>query len=342
MYATKSKKMEKNMAQEKLVLGFDVGGTKIGVGLGSSEGRILGKARIENVDTYPEDVLPQMVAEAKKLVAGAGLTMAGIAAFGISAPFPADPANGIMTAPTNNRHWRNVPILQYLRDGLGLPGCLENDANCGALAEWFFGAGRGCKDFISLTMSTGIGGGIIAANHLVRGGRALSAGELGHICVELNGRQCNCGLKGCYEAYAGGRALAQRMQEELRNKPDSMIMQLVDGNVGAIDMVPLEKAVRAGDPYAVALWDEMSLRNAQAFGMFINMFNPERLVLGTLAWAVGDLYTDPIRKYLPQFCWKEPMEACEIVSSDLRRDIGYYAGVAAALNYLKEQDEKKR
>lgn len=107
------------MAQEKLVLGFDVGGTKIGVGLGSSEGRILGKARIENVDTYPEDVLPQMVAEAKKLVAGAGLTMAGIAAFGISAPFPADPANGIMTAPTNNRHWRNVPILQYLRDGLG-------------------------------------------------------------------------------------------------------------------------------------------------------------------------------------------------------------------------------
>lgn len=86
----------------------------------------------------------------------------------------------------------------------------------------------------------------------------------------------------------------------------------------------------------------MSLRNAQAFGMFINMFNPERLVLGTLAWAVGDLYTDPIRKYLPQFCWKEPMEACEIVSSELRRDIGYYAGVAAALNYLKEQDEKKR
>ena len=136
------------MAQEKLVLGFDVGGTKIGVGLGSSEGRILGKARIENVDTYPDDILPQMVDEAKKLVSGAGLKMEQIAAFGISAPFPADPVNGIMTAPTNNRHWRNVPILQYLRDNLKLPGCFENDANCGALAEWFFGAGRGCRDFI--------------------------------------------------------------------------------------------------------------------------------------------------------------------------------------------------
>ena len=106
-------------------------------------------------------------------------------------------------------------------------------------------------------------------------------------------------------------------------------------------MIPLEKAVRAKDPYAMALWDEMSLRNAQAFGMFINIFNPERLVLGTLAWAVGDLYTDPIKKYLPQFCWKEPMEACELVPSELRRDIGYYAGVAAALNYLKEQEEKR-
>lgn len=328
------------MSQVKFVLGFDIGGTKIGIGLGSSLGNILGKARIENVDSYPEVVLPQMVEESKKLVAQAGLKLSEIAAFGISAPFPADAVNGIMTAPTNNRHWRNVPILQYLREQLEIDGCFENDANCGALAEWLFGAGRGCTDFLYLTMSTGIGGGIIAANRLVRGGKALSAGELGHICVELNGRPCNCGMNGCYEAYAGGRALAQRMQEELKDKPDSMIMQLVGGDVEKIDMVPLEKAVRAGDPYAVALWDEMSMRNAQAFGMFINIFNPQKLVLGTLAWAVGDLYTDPIKKYLPQFCWKEPMEACEIVSSELRRDIGYYAGVAAALNYLNEKESR--
>ena len=88
--------------------------------------------------------------------------------------------------------------------------------------------------------------------------------------------------------------------------------------------------------YALALWDEMSLRNAQAFGLFINAFNPEKLILGTLAWAIGDLYTDPIFKYLPRFCWQEPREACQIVSSELKRNIGAYAGIAAALNYLKE------
>ena len=207
------------MTQRKPVLGFDIGGTKIGIGLGTGDGKLLGKGRIENVNTRPEDVLPEMVRVARKLVEEAGLKMADIAAFGISAPFPADPVNGILTAPTNNALWRNVPILSYLKDELGIDGCFENDANCGALAEWFFGAGRGCTDFIYLTMSTGIGGGIIASGRLVRGnGTTLSAGELGHICVELNGRQCNCGMKGCYEAYAGGRALAQRMQEELRDK----------------------------------------------------------------------------------------------------------------------------
>jgi glucokinase len=126
------------------------------------------------------------------------------------------------------------------------------------------------------------------------------------------------------------------MQQELKDKPESMIMQLAGGNVEKIDMIVLEKAVRANDPYALALWDEMSLRNAQAFGLFINTFNPEKLILGTLAWAIGDLYTDPILKYLPRFCWEEPRKACRIVPSALKREISAYAGIAAALNYLKE------
>ena len=99
-------------------------------------------------------------------------------------------------------------------------------------------------------------------------------------------------------------------------------------------MLAFEKAVRAGDPLALELWDEMSMRNAQAVGILLNTFNPKRLILGTLAWAVGDLYTDPIKKYLPRFAWKETMDQCEIVSSELRRDIGYYAGAAAAIYFL--------
>ena len=101
-------------------------------------------------------------------------------------------------------------------------------------------------------------------------------------------------------------------------------------------MAVLVQAVRAGDPDALKLWEEIAVRNAQAFGLFINAFNPEKLVLGTMAWAIGDLYTAPILKQLPRFCWKEPREACQIVPSELKRQIGAYAGIAAAVNYLKE------
>ena len=322
----------------KLLLGIDIGGTKIGIGLGDETGRLLGSSYKDNRDTDPAEVLPWIVSEAGRLAADAGITVKDIAAFGISAPFPADAARGIMLRPPNNPKWRNVAILDYLKTNLGINGCFENDANCGALAEWFFGASRGCTDFIYLTMSTGIGGGIIAAGKLVRGGKALSAGELGHICIQLDGRQCSCGMRGCYEAYCGGRALAARMAEELADKPDSMIMKLA-AEPGKPDMRTLEQAVRANDPYAVKLWEEMSLRNAQAIGAFINAFNPQKIVLGTLAWAVGDLYTQPILKELPRFCWEEPRKACEIVSSELKREISSYAGIAAALNFLKERGE---
>ncbi len=113
-------------------------------------------------------------------------------------------------------------------------------------------------------------------------------------------------------------------------------MQIAGGDPARIDMRTLEQAVREGDDYALRLWDEMALRNAQAIGMFINIFNPEKIVLGTLAWAVGSLYTDPIMKYLPQFCWKQMRNDCRIVPSELKREIGSYAGIAAALNYLRE------
>ena len=144
-------------------------------------------------------------------------------------------------------------------------------------------------------------------------------------------------MNGCYEAYCGGRAIAQRIQEELKDQPDHPLIALAGGNIEDIDFVTLEKGVRSGDAYSLALWDEMCCRNAHAFGAFINIFNPKKLVLGTFAWACGDLFMEPIKKYLPQFCWKEMHEQCELVPSALRRDIGAYAGTAAAIYGLREK-----
>ena len=323
----------------RYVVGYDIGGTKLGVGLSTVEGELIGSERIPNKDTRPEDVLPEMIAVTDRLLAAAKLTRRDLDCFGISAPFPADPVNGIMTAPTNNPKWRNVPILAFLREQLAIDGCFENDANCGALAEGFFGAGRGCDDYIYLTMSTGIGGGIVANGRLVRG-RCLCAGEVGHMVLVPNGRLCACGQRGCYEAYCGGRAAALALQELLKDNPDHPIVTLAGGRVEDIDMVVIEKAVRMEEPTAMAVWDDMARKNAQAFGILLNTLSPQKLILGTFAWAIGDLYLDPIRKYLPEYAWPQMLEACEIVPSELRREISAYAGAAAALNFRRERDAR--
>lgn len=323
----------------KSLLGIDIGGTKLGLGLGDENGNIFSSRYRDNRDTSPDEVLPWIVAEAKSLAAENNLTLDDIEAFGISAPFPADAVRGIMTRPSNNPKWHNVPILDYLKQHLAIDGCFENDANCAALAEWYFGAARGCSDFIYLTWSTGIGGGIIANDRLLRGGKLLSAGELGHICLQLGGRQCVCGMQGCYEAYCGGKAVAMRVQSEVADKPDCFIMREVSGDVSKIDMRVIEAAVRANDEYALKLWDEITTRHAQALGLFINSFNPEKIVLGTMAWAIGDLLVKPVLEKLPAFCWRELLDACDIVYSGLRREISSYAGIAAALNYVREKSK---
>ncbi len=322
------------------VLGYDIGGTKLGVGLVRSDGKLLGQARIENKDTRPEEILPQMVSEGLRLITDSGLTKNDVRAIGISAPCPADIPNGILTAPTNNKLWRNVPVKKYLSEQLGIEAHFDNDANAGVLAEWFFGAGKGAKDVIYLTMSTGIGGGVITNGKLVQGA-SYHAGEIGHMVLTIDGPQCSCGLKGCYEAYCGGVAIAKRVQHELKNQPNHPIIKLAGGKLENIDLIAIEKAVRNGNDYAVALWDEICLRNAQAYGMLMNMLNPEKIILGTIAWAAGDLFMGPVLKNVSRFAWKETYEACEIVESKLRREIGYYAGAAVALNHLYETGEFK-
>ncbi len=325
------------MSKINYLLGFDIGGTKIGIGLGTADGKILQSQAISNKDTDPAVILPQLAEIAQEQIKAAGLSNSNILAFGISTPSPADIPNGIITAPPNNKFWRNVPIKKYLEEKLNIRGFFENDANCAALAEWYFGAGKGCQNMIYLTLSTGIGAGIIAEGELIRG-KTFLAGEIGHSVLVPYGRQCNCGLKGCYEAYAGGRAIAQRMQEELAGQTNHPMLQYCKENLlENIDMLSLEKAARDGVGYAVKLWDEMCLRDAQAFGMLMNIFNPEKIVLGTIAYAAGDFFFDPVKKYLPDFAWKETLEACEVVPSMLKRAIGSYAGIAGALYGLKSE-----
>ena len=322
------------------ILGFDIGGTKVAVCLGTDDGKLLGSERIDNRDRAPEDTIADMIQAGKNLIEKAGLKTSDIAAAGIGAPAPMDIPNGLILCPSNMKLWKRVPVRDMIADAFGVATFFDNDANAGALAEWIFGAGQGVNDMLYVTLSTGIGGGIIANGHLLHGTSFL-AGEIGHIVLDLDGPPCNCGMTGCYEAFCGGRAIAQRMKKELADKPGHRVIELAGGSLDNVDMVSLEAAVREGDDYAVALWDEMCLRNAQAIGMFLNIFNPEKIVLGTIAWAAGDLFMEPVKKYVGRYAWKETESACTLTVSSLGREIGEYSGICVALNALYEKGEWK-
>ena len=322
------------------VLGYDIGGTKVAVCVADANGRVLAHDRVPSGATRPyEEVMPEMIATGKRVIKEAGLGLKSVRACGICAPGPLDIANGRMRK-SPNMAWDNVPVRDDLAASLGLPVFLDNDANAGVLAEWFFGIAKGCRHCIYLTMSTGIGGGVVAEGKLVQGTTGIAA-ELGHAILDLNGPMCGCGMRGCLEAFCGGRNVALRMQAELKHRPDHAIMRLpeVKGDLEKLGYPALRAAVKAEIPYAVELWDEICLRLAQGVGLYLMTFNPEMIVLGTIAYYSGDMMMKPIMDYLPRFAWKEMREPCQIVITALGDKIGELAGASVALNGLYEKGE---
>jgi len=318
------------------VLGIDIGGTKIAVCIADSQGNVLASQRLASGATAPyEQVLPQIIGQARQLMVETGLTK-NIAACGICAPGPLDMVGGrIMKSP--NMAWDAVPIRDDLAKALELPVYMDNDANAGVLAELFFGCAKGKKDVIYLTMSTGVGGGIIANGRLVTGVSGIG-GELGHLVLDVNGPICGCGQLGCLEAYCGGRNVALRLQDALRYRQDHALMRLpeVDGKLENLNFQTVREGAKLGIPLAVAMWDEICLRLAQGIGLCMVTFNPEMIILGTAAYYAGDFMLKPVLAHLPKFAWKEFRSACEVCITVLGPKVGELAGASVALNGLAE------
>ncbi len=320
---------------DKLILGIDIGGTKIALCLADTNGNIVGSARVDSgTHAEYEKAKKSMLAAADRLVAENG-GIDRIAAVGIGAPGPMDVRKGILEK-SPNMLWENIPVRDDVANHFNLPVTLDNDANGGVLAEWFFGAAKGKSSAIYLTMSTGIGGGIIVENHLLHG-RDCLGGELGHIVLDINGPVCGCGQRGCFEAFCGGANMSRRLQDVLADQPDHPIMNLPDvsGDYKKLNFQTLRTAVLEGIPLAREMWEEVCTRTAQGIGALMMTFNPEIVILGTLAYYSGDMLLDPVRKQLPKFAWKQMREDCDITTPALGAKIGELAGVSIALYSLR-------
>lgn len=322
------------------ILGIDIGGTKFAVCVGDSDGNIRSEGRMASGGERPYDeVLPELLELCEQVIGDAGLNKSDIRACGVCAPGPLDvPGGRMLKSP--NMIWDDIPIRDDIRNGLDIPVYFDNDANGGGLAELYFGAGKGSKNLIYLTMSTGVGAGVVAEGKLVQGADG-NAGEIGHLVLQVDGPECGCGLNGCFEAYCGGKRLAKRFREAMEAKPDSQVMEMeeVQGDYTKLDYIAIREGAKRGIPTCEKWWDEACLRLSQGIGCCMNTFNPEVIVLGTLALYSGDFLMDKINEYLPRFAWKQMIDSCEIKKSALGKQIGELAGVSVALYGLFEKGE---
>jgi len=312
---------------ERVILGIDIGGSKTVVALGGPSGELLAERRFENWSrgSWAEDVVA-LTGQARALLDAQAIERPDT--IGVCAPGPLDPVLGVVLDAPNLRGWRNVPLAAELARSLGAEVRLENDANAAALAEWRLGAGRGTRNMVFATMSTGVGAGLILDGRLYRGSHFL-AGEIGHAPIRRVGRT-HAGLVGTLEAYAGGAAIAQRIREEIGSGRNSRIADLAGGDPARISARHWVEAIRAGDEYAQELQREFVEDVAQALAALVMTLDPDAIVLGTIVEHNPDLFLDAIAARVRERVF-EAQRDLRIVAGTLGDRRPAYAALCVAL-----------
>ena len=314
---------------DDIVLALDVGGTKLAAGVVSGDGRVRSMATIPSrSEEGPDAMIARLVALGRSMVPAAGMDLSAIRAIGIACGGPLDPSSGIVQEPPNLPGWHDVPIVDIVSAAFDRPTVLDNDATAGALAEWWFGAGRGgsVRDLIYLTISTGIGGGLILDGRVYRG-QAENAGELGHLTVDYRGRPCGCGRRGCLEAYASGSSIARRAREALEDGAASSLAGLP-----AVTAEDVAEAAAAGDPLAARIWDETTEILGSALANILDVFNPELVVLGGGVTRAGAQLLDPVRAAALRDAMAPAARSANIILSDLGDELGVISAAAVAFD----------
>ncbi len=310
----------------RYIVGIDVGGTNIVVGTVAQDGsEIVG---LESEPTLPEQgpdaVVERIVQLARRCIAQA--SDKEIAGVGIGSPGPLDTKTGVVLL-TPNLGWHNMPLRDLVAGALGLPGSLDNDANCAVFGEWWRGAARGADYVVGLTVGTGIGGGIVLHGDIYRGASDI-AGEIGHMTIDSTGRRCKCGNYGCLEAYASGPAIAARAVEGIEAGADSTLPRLVDGDLRRITAQVVYEAAHQGDDFALEVVRDTAKFLGAGVANIINIFNPNVVVICGGVTLAGDKLFIPLRSEVKRRAFKPGVEVCRILPGELPGTAGVWGAAA--------------
>jgi glucokinase len=309
-------------------IGVDVGGTTIKAGIVDRKGKILEQVSFDTkADKGPRVVMNQIVLTIEQLLErekkGACL---GI---GVGMPGVVTPDDGLVRYPPNFADWEEVPVAANLRKVFALPIFIENDANAAAIGEATCGAGKAFKDFLFVIWGSGVGGGIILDHKIYRGPHG-GAGEIGHVSVDYNGLLCNCGSKGCIEAYIGQRYLSKRTKEIIQNRPKdafpSKIYDLVGGNLNKIEPAIISRAAEDGDPTAIAILQEAGEILGYGLASALNILDLRIVVIGGGVSAVPSFVYKAILDGLRSRVLKSHKTGVRV----LRAELGNTAGIIGA------------
>jgi glucokinase len=248
---------------------------------------------------------------------------------GIAAPGPLDPFKGIILSTPNLPGWDDVPLADEISKRFNCPVVLNNDANLAALGEWKHGAGRGVDDLIYLTISTGIGGGVISQGRMLIGAHGL-AGELGHMRVVQNGPLCGCGQYGHIEAIASGLSIARNVRHRLEAGEESVLWERVK-NLNDLTSVVIGEAAEDGDALAISAIENAGKAIGSHIASLIHAFNPVRVIIGGGLSQLGDLLFTPIRQTIPELVIHPGyLQNLEVVPAELGDDAGLIGAMVFA------------
>lgn len=309
------------------ILGVDIGGTKVAVGLVDREGKILQQGRRPMAATgTAEAALDAVTGAIDSLLSQSGGAMQSI---GICAPGPLDPETGVVLNPPNLPCWRNFPLADRIAAKYSVPVKVDNDANAAALAETRWGAARGYRYVFYATIGTGIGTGIVFDNAIYHG-KTGAAAEGGHVSIDYHGPVCACGKRGCIETLAAGPAIGARARAKVKADPNqaSAILQLAQNNVASVTSETVGQAYASGDPLARQILLETVELLVAWLGNIVDLLDPDVLVLGGGVAAMLKPFFDEIKLRLPAWCVNPRAFEIPLLMAHYGADAGIAGGAA--------------
>jgi len=322
---------------ERMVVGVDLGGTNLVTGAVTQSGEVVSRVKVPTLASEgPDAVIGRIVGAVEGVIEDSGADKGDVMAVGCGVPGPLNWQTGIVFTPPNLPGWTNVPLAPILADRLGITTYIENDANSAGYGESWAGAGRKVDDLIALTLGTGIGGAIILGNKLWRGIDG-TAGEIGHMIIQIDGRPCNCGSRGCFEQYGSATGIAITAREMIEAGRDTTLTEMADGDLDRLTSKDVYDAYQAGDKLAGEVLAETGRLLGIGLATLANLLNPEMFVICGGVIAAGDVLFDPIRRTMRELAFKEPGERAQVVPAELGDDAGLIGAAGVALQRVSTE-----